>query len=94
MYQLIRTAYSVRPPASPVTRINVSLKLYRNIFPFQERELEKTEKFVVKCKSLCRGNLFPNYVMQFPSQSRKIHAWGKLKQALLLGNGNGKAIPL
>jgi len=34
--------------------------------------------------------------MQFPSQSRKRHAWGKLKQALLLGNGEGKgkAIPL
>jgi hypothetical protein len=88
---------SVRPPR-PVTRINVRLKLYKNISPFQERELEKTEKFVVKCKSLCRSNLFPNYVMHFPSQSRKTHAWGKLKQALPLrngkGKGKGKAIPL
>jgi len=32
--------------------------------------------------------------MQFPSQLRKIHAWGKLKEALLLGNGKGNAIPL
>ena len=32
--------------------------------------------------------------MQFPSQSRKTHAWGKLKQAFLLGNGKGKGIPL
>ena len=63
MYQLIRTVYSVRLPVRPprpVTRINVSLKLYQNIFPFQEKELEKTEKFVVKCKSLCRGNFVPN----------------------------------
>jgi len=41
----------VRPPR-PVAQINVSQKLYQNIIPFQERELEKTEKCVVKCMSL------------------------------------------